>query len=177
MSPLSHPPFLLSPSGQSLIILLFLCAWLLSCFSHVLFFVNPWTVARQAPLSMGFSRQEYRSGLPFPSPGDLTISIVLSFTGWYIIGSIKCVTFSDYFLSSSYIHWRVLHDVLWLEYLISFYPWIISHYVDVPHFVYSPIRGHLGCFQSWAMVLVSYVSCSQVPETVRLSQKSILSWF
>ena len=33
--------------------------------------VNPWTVARQAPLSMGFSRQEYWSGLPFPSPGDL----------------------------------------------------------------------------------------------------------
>ena len=31
---------------------------------------NPWTVARQAPLSMGFSRQEYWSGLPFPSPGD-----------------------------------------------------------------------------------------------------------
>ena len=29
-----------------------------------------WTVARQAPLSMGFSRQEYWSGLPFPSPGD-----------------------------------------------------------------------------------------------------------
>ena len=33
--------------------------------------VSPWTVARQAPLSMGFSRQEYWSGLPFPSPGDL----------------------------------------------------------------------------------------------------------
>ena len=31
----------------------------------------PWAVARQAPLSMGFSRQEYWSGLPFPSPGDL----------------------------------------------------------------------------------------------------------
>ena len=31
----------------------------------------PWTVARQAPLSMGFSRQEDWSGLPFPSPGDL----------------------------------------------------------------------------------------------------------
>ena len=30
-----------------------------------------WTIARQAPLSMGFSRQEYWSGLPFPSPGDL----------------------------------------------------------------------------------------------------------
>ena len=33
--------------------------------------VTPWTVARQAPLSTGFSRQEYWSGLPFPSPGDL----------------------------------------------------------------------------------------------------------
>ena len=32
---------------------------------------SPWTVARQTPLSMGFSRQEYWSGLPFPSPGDL----------------------------------------------------------------------------------------------------------
>ena len=34
-------------------------------------FATLWTIARQAPLSMGFSRQEYWSGLPFPSPGDL----------------------------------------------------------------------------------------------------------
>ena len=34
-------------------------------------FATPWTVARQAPLSMGFSRQEYWSGLPCPPPGDL----------------------------------------------------------------------------------------------------------
>ena len=33
--------------------------------------MTPWTVARQAPLSLGFSRQEYWSGLPFPSPGNL----------------------------------------------------------------------------------------------------------
>ena len=39
--------------------------------SHVWLFVTPWTVAFQAPLSMGLSRQEYWSGLPFPSPGDL----------------------------------------------------------------------------------------------------------
>ena len=39
--------------------------------SHVRLFVTPWTVARQTPLSMGFSRQEYWNGLPFPSPGDL----------------------------------------------------------------------------------------------------------
>ena len=41
---------------------------LLSC---VQLFAIPWTVAYQAPPSMGFSRQEYWSGLPFPSPGDL----------------------------------------------------------------------------------------------------------
>ena len=35
-------------------------------FSHVLLFVTPWTVAYQASLSMGFSKQEYQSGLPFP---------------------------------------------------------------------------------------------------------------
>ena len=39
--------------------------------SHVQLFATPWTVAHQALLSMGFSRQEYWSGLPFPSPGDL----------------------------------------------------------------------------------------------------------
>ena len=40
----------------------------LSC---VRLFVTPWTVAHEAPPSMEFSRQEYWSGLPFPSPGDL----------------------------------------------------------------------------------------------------------
>ena len=44
---------------------------MLSHFSHVQIFVTHWTVARQAPLSMEFSRQEYWSGLPFASPGDL----------------------------------------------------------------------------------------------------------
>ena len=39
--------------------------------SHVQFFATPWTVGHQAPLSMGFPRQEYWNGLPFPSPGDL----------------------------------------------------------------------------------------------------------
>ena len=44
------------------------CAHLLS---RVWLFVTPWTIALQAPLSMGFSRQEYWSGLPFPNLGDL----------------------------------------------------------------------------------------------------------
>ena len=44
---------------------------MLSCFSHVRLFVTPWTIAHQAPLSMGFSRQEYCSGLSFSSPGEI----------------------------------------------------------------------------------------------------------
>ena len=45
-----------------------MCPYVLSC---VQFFATPWTVARQAPLSMGFYRQEYWSGLLFSFPGDL----------------------------------------------------------------------------------------------------------
>ena len=40
-------------------------------FTHVCLFVTPWTIAHQASLSMKFSRQEYWSGLPFPSPGGV----------------------------------------------------------------------------------------------------------
>ena len=50
---------------------MFVCV--LSCFSLVCLFAMLWTVpiAHKAPLSMGFSRQEYWSGLPCPPPGDL----------------------------------------------------------------------------------------------------------
>ena len=56
----------------------FLCAmwkwmwrWKVKSLSHVRLFATPWTVAHKAPPSMGFSKQEYWSVLPFPSPGDL----------------------------------------------------------------------------------------------------------
>ena len=45
-----------------------ICA-VLSCFNRVPLFANLWAVAHQAPLSMGFSRHEYWSGLPYPPPG------------------------------------------------------------------------------------------------------------
>ena len=55
---------------------------------HVQLFATPWTAASQAPLSMGFSRQEYWSGLPFPPPGDLPDLGIepTSFTSIYLIG-------------------------------------------------------------------------------------------
>ena len=48
----------------------FVC--MLSCFSHVQLFMTLWTIACQASLSVGFSQQEYWSGLPCPPPGDLS---------------------------------------------------------------------------------------------------------
>ena len=54
------------PKGSTESVCVHLCV--LSC---VRLFVIPWTMARQEPLSMEFSRKEYWSGLPFPSPGDL----------------------------------------------------------------------------------------------------------
>ena len=48
-----------------------LCACVLSCFSCIQLFVTLWMVACQVPLSMGFSRQEYRSGFLCPAPGNL----------------------------------------------------------------------------------------------------------
>ena len=62
----------------------------LSCFCRVQLFATLWTVASQAPLSMGFSRQEYYSELPCPPPGDLPHSGVepvshVSCTGKWIL--------------------------------------------------------------------------------------------
>ena len=55
-----------TPGRKQLVIIIH--TWVLNC---ICLFVTPWIVAQQAPLSMGFSRQEYWSGLPFPSPDDL----------------------------------------------------------------------------------------------------------
>ena len=51
--------------------------------SRVRLFASPWTVALQAPSSMGFSRQEYCSGLPFPSPGDLPDYVSIAILLWH----------------------------------------------------------------------------------------------
>ena len=69
-----HPPGDLSNSGikpRSPALLLLLLLLLLSCFSRVRLCATPYTAAHQAPVFLGFSRQEYWSGLPFPSPEDL----------------------------------------------------------------------------------------------------------
>ena len=64
-------------------------ACMLSGFNHARLFAAPWTVAHQAPLSMGSSRQEYWSGLPCFPPGDLTNPWMLE-----VLNFLNCVASS-----------------------------------------------------------------------------------
>ena len=72
--------------------------------AHMLSHVTPWTAACQAPLSMDFSRQEYWSGLPFPSPGDLpnpgTKSVSPALVGRFF------TTEPPWKHPPSYLHWN-----------------------------------------------------------------------
>ena len=84
-----------------------------SLFSHVRLFAAPWTVAYQAPPSMGFSRQEYWSGLPFPSP--YMQNTLCKILGWVNqkLGSIlpvEVLTTSDTEMMS--VYWQKLKSLL-----------------------------------------------------------------
>ena len=90
-----------------------------SLLSPVQLFVALWTVARQAPLSMGFLSQEYWSGLPFPSPGESFQSrdrTQVCIGGWVLCH-----------LS----HQEAIH---------FFYCWVLFHYMDVLQIFYSFIN-------------------------------------
>ena len=89
--------------------------------SHIRLFATPWTVACQAPLSIGFSRQEYWSGLPFPSPGESSqprdrteVSRIASgfFTNWATRPTQSHIKF---FSHHYYAHQTVL-NVYWCVY-------------------------------------------------------------
>ena len=78
-APQPQPHFHLCPAQPSMAtnhLIWVSLARVLSRFSHVWLFVTLWTVAYQALLSMGFSRQEYWSGLPFPAPGNLSDPVI-----------------------------------------------------------------------------------------------------
>ena len=74
MKPLSQSRYLTEPLPHDSLVLFHNTSLYFVCLVtklHLTFFATSWTVASQAPLSMGFPRQEYWSGLSFPSPGDL----------------------------------------------------------------------------------------------------------
>ena len=97
-----------------------MCAQLFRIFQ---LFATPWTVAHQAPLSMEFSQQEYWSGLPFPSPGDLLDPGIkpasltplalagrffITTTTWEALILVKMCPFPPFFLVTEFL----CHDAL-----------------------------------------------------------------
>ena len=74
--------------------------------------MTPWTVAHKAPPSMGFSKQEYWSGLPFPSPGDLPDLCITVMCVFVVVSIAQCILFLE----------ACVHCVckLWYKYVYSF---------------------------------------------------------
>ena len=103
---------------------------MLSSFSHVRCFVTLWIATCQAPVSLGFSWQEYWSGLPLPPPGDLpnseTESFYVSWLGnWVCYWCYCCCLFVFY------------HSATWEDHL----PFITIQYI---HFVHRPTNFPFG---------------------------------
>ena len=104
---------------------------------------DPWTIARQVPLSMGFSRQEYWSGLPFSSPGIFLTQgsnsglphcqqslYPPSYQGIHYIH-----TFLIFFtlIGFSFYFFFFPKSSLLLQFLIFYYSWLLRSYAQVPY--------------------------------------------
>ena len=114
--------------------------------SRVRLFATPWTVAYQAPLSMGFSRQEYWSGVPFPSPGDLSNPGFVSriagrhFTIWATLKKRKIKQIAQCLM------WQEVKKVL-----IPPLPWKTT--VKSPGIIYLR-NGTKKCSRQWEQLLL-----------------------
>ena len=98
---------------------------MLSCFSCVCFFETLWTVARQVPLSMGFSRQEHWSGLPCLSPGDLPDPGISPMSPVSPVLASRFLTTSATW-KTPYTHWKVKVKSLSCVWLFAT-PWTVGH--------------------------------------------------
>ena len=163
----AHPSTLITQSGQTFYLEKY-SFWLqnewrslLPCYltvyvlSPLWLFATPWTVAHQAPLSMGFCRQEYWSGLPFPSPGDLPnwgiepTSPDISYVGRQILHHWATTEDCKKIFFNLFSHFQLRTSQSWLCYLVC---WV--HQRLVMELLQSP------CFllPSWYML-----SKNQVP--------------
>ena len=106
---------------------------MLSCFSYVPLFVTPWIIAHQDPLSMGFSKHEYWSGLPCSPPGDLPNP------GIKPASTVAPALQAD---SLPLSHEGSLY--------VCVYIYISTHIYHI-FFIHSSAEGHLGCFHILAI--------------------------
>ena len=144
--------------------------------SHVWLFVNLWTVAHQAPLSMGFSRHEYWSGFPCPPPGDLPDQgsnlHLLCLLYWQVdslplhhLGSPLSKESDDLITTSRWWHisGRLLSLSLFFFWKIIIYSWMFSDSISAPtllqHFWSKKLLSWIIQYQlSYYLVLFRYSS-------------------
>src|SRR5574337_1166978 len=107
--------------------------YVLSHFSCIRLFVTLWTIALQAPLSMGFSRQEYWGGLPCSPPGDLPNPGIKPASTVAPALQADCLPLS---------HQGSLY--------VCVYIYINTHIYHI-FFIHSSAEGHLGCFHILAI--------------------------
>ena len=93
-------------------------------FSHVELFADLWTVAQQAPRSMEFSRKEYWSGLPYPSPGDLPNP------------GMEPVSLTYPSLAGKFFTLAPLGKPQHIYHLVHFYGHVKFHCMDIPQFFF-----------------------------------------
>ena len=88
--------------------------------SLVRLFVTPWTTAYQAPPSMGFSRQEYWSGVPLPSLREKPGGLQRVGHNWSILAAAACAFVKNIFMWFKHLHkWYVIHGVMLLHLILS----------------------------------------------------------
>ena len=118
--------------------------------SCVRLFATPWTITFQAPLSVGFPRQEYQSGLPFPSPGDLPNPGTESMFPPLQAGSDVCVL-SHSVISDSETPWTVAHQpLLSIEFFQArVLEQLGCHFLLQGIFLTQGSNSHLLCLLHW----------------------------
>ena len=139
-------------------------AWVLN---HVQPFVTPWPIACQAPLFMGFPRQEYWSGLPFPSPGDLPardwshISGVSYIGRWvlycwatlYMVTEVKNVKLLDHSHTGSEWQRQVIHTRLMILKFTYFFFFRFFFLMWATFSLYWNLLQYCFCFIFWFFAL------------------------
>ena len=123
------------------------CIWLplsewVKLLSHVWLFVTPWTVAYQASPSMGFSRQEHWSGLPFLSPGDLPDPGIEPGSPALEADALTSEPPGFLYLACLWGSWIIKQRSAF----IPFYCERVFWYMDIPHFV---VCIHYQLMDTW----------------------------
>ena len=135
--------------GLRVLHIFWICVQSLSC---VQIFAASWIIAHQAPLSMGFPREEYWSGLPFPCPGNLPVPGIetRSLASSVLAGRlfITSVTWEAHILDSSGLSDVSFSSDLWLMFQFCWYCLLQSRIFNFNEvqFIHSSLHGsHLSC--------------------------------